>query len=130
MSATYDAGEGASVDRAKKSAKDRGTLKRIALRDLMASPEGRMWMHDLLESCGPFRTPFSRDPIQMSYNCGEATVGLKLIAELHEASTDLYLLMMKEANDGRTGTDSRSEPSTGSNTDASPGTEPDADSVA
>ncbi len=128
MTQSYDAGEGASVDRAKKSAKDRSTLKRIALRDLMASPEGRMWMHDLLESAGPFRTPFNRDPIQMAYNCGEANIGLKLIAELHEASTDLYLLMMKEANDGRSGTDSNVR--TDSSSVAEPSTEPDADSVA
>jgi hypothetical protein len=36
----------------------------------------------------------------MAQRCGEVNIGLQLIAEMDEASPDLYLQMMKENKNG------------------------------
>jgi len=97
---TFDSSDPKSVADSIKKAKTKDVLRAEGLRQLMQSEAGRAWMHGLLESTGPFRSPFSTDPIVMAKNCGEANVGLRLIAELHATSTELYLVMMKENSNG------------------------------
>jgi hypothetical protein len=84
------------VAKAIKKGKDKDERREDALRGIMGTPEGRMWIHGLLEQCHPFATAFSTDALRMAHNCGEANIGLQLIAELHACSTELYLIMMKE----------------------------------
>src|SRR5258708_16531170 len=89
-----------AVEKAKKEHKTREVLRKEGLRQVMSTEPGRAWMHGLLESTGPFRSPYSSDALAMARNCGEANIGLQLIAELHATSTDLYLQMMKENTNG------------------------------
>lgn len=100
MTEVFDSSDRKAVDKSIKASKDRDVILREALVGIMQTPSGRSWIKSLLDKCRPFRTPFSNDPIQMGYNCGEANIGLQLIAELHAASADLYLVMMKENPNG------------------------------
>ncbi len=97
---TYDSSDPRTVEKATKDTKTKEVLRKEGMRQVMSTEPGRAWMHGLLESTGPFRSPYSSDPIAMARNCGEANIGLRLIAELHACSTELYLLMMKENTNG------------------------------
>ena len=97
---TYDSSDPRAVEKVSKTAKSKEVLRKEGLRQLMSTEPGRAWLHGLLESTGPFRSPFSTDIAIMAKNCGEANVGLQLIAELHACSTELYLVMMKENQNG------------------------------
>ncbi len=95
-----DTSDPKQVNRAIKSAKARDTELQEALRSIMSSEPGRRWIHALLQKCGPFINPFRTDPLMMAFNCGEMNIGQQLLTELHACSTELYLQMMKENEDG------------------------------
>lgn len=96
MTDTYDSSDQKQVQARVKSAKTKAEVREEGLLQLLQSAQGRAWMWGLLTDCDPYRTPFSTDPLMMARNCGESNVGLKLIAEIHKVSSDLYLIMMKE----------------------------------
>lgn len=96
----YDSSDRKAVASATKHAKNKDERMQEALRGIMQMKEGRAWIKTVLERCEPFRTPFSSDPLKMSFNCGRADIGLQLIAELHACSDELYLVMMKENPNG------------------------------
>ena len=100
MSEVYDSSDPKLVSKSIKASKDRALILKEALVDIMRTPSGRSWIKSVLDRCRPYRTPYSTDPIQMAFNCGESNIGLELIAELHAASADLYLTMMKENPNG------------------------------
>lgn len=82
------------------------------IRQLMASPEGRAWVHDRLILC--FHTPFQSDPYLTAFNCGKQNEALALFAEVTASAPEMYLQMMKEQVDGRrTPVDSNSDTSDG-----------------
>ncbi len=100
MTDLRDTSDAKQIAKAIKSSKERDEAKAEGLRQVLSTKEGRLWLHDLLDDCGPYRTPYSRDAIQMAFNCGTADVGLKLIAAIHAVSAELYLTMMKENSNG------------------------------
>lgn len=105
----FDSSDKSAVRRAVKAAKRDEAQLRLDLRSIMQTEHGRRWIHSLLERSRVFDNPFSTDPGLMAFSCGEKNIGLQLIAELHEVSTDLYLIMMKENSDGnRTSSNDRS----------------------
>jgi hypothetical protein len=96
----FDASEPKDVQKRIKTIKQKEALNKEALRVIMSSQGGRSWILSLLERCHPYTTPFNSDAILMAHNCGEANIGLQVVAELHAVSPELYLLMMKESQDG------------------------------
>lgn len=96
----FDTSDPKAVKAKIKSAKQSEALLRDALRGIMSSEAGRAWVHHLLNECHPFRSPLSSDPHMTYHAIGEANIGLKLIADLHACSVELYLQMMKENSDG------------------------------
>lgn len=97
----YDAAEPRDVQVARKNAKQRDLRLKESLRSIMSTPEGRFWMHQMLSTCDVFGHPVSPNDTHMTYfHLGEANIGKKIIADLHAVSTELYLLMMKENQDG------------------------------
>lgn len=100
MNEVIDSSDAKSVAKAIAKAKDRDVILREALVEILRTPSGRAWVKSVLDRCRPYRTPYSTDPIQMAFNCGESNIGLELIAEIHAASADLYLVMMKENPNG------------------------------
>lgn len=93
----FDSSEPRDVQKRIKSVKQKDALNKEALRTIMASQPGRAWIHSLLIRCRPYSSPFNSDALLMAHNCGEANIGLQVIAELHDVSPELYLLMMKES---------------------------------
>jgi hypothetical protein len=67
----------------------------------MAEPIGRAWFYDFLSTCHIYQTSFTPNALTMAHAEGERNVGLRLLADLVEASPDLYLQMLKEANSER-----------------------------
>jgi len=66
-----------------------------ALRNVMATPDGRIVMWELLRTCGIFASVWEASA-KIHYNAGRQDVGHELLADLHTVSTDSYLLMERE----------------------------------
>lgn len=92
----FDSSDSKAVAKRIKGAKDKDVILKEALVSIMQTSSGRSWIKSVLERCHPYSSPYSTDPIGMAFNCGEQNIGLQLIGELHAASADLYLTMMKE----------------------------------
>jgi hypothetical protein len=69
---------------------------------VMAEPVGREYLYDLLSSCHVYSSSFGTNALAMAFREGERNVGIRIGADLTEASPDLYLQMLKEADHGRT----------------------------
>jgi hypothetical protein len=91
-----DTSDPKAVREAIKDAKSREVIALEGLKTMMASEPGRAWLHKLLLMCDPYASAYSRDSHDTAFRCGEINIGLQVIAELHAASPDLYLQMMKE----------------------------------
>ncbi len=111
---TYDASDRKSIRKAEKLAKQAEAKRRVFIRHLLATIDGREWMHDLLTRCHIFHTPFAAGkPDVTAFRCGEQNLGLQLFADVVSAAPDQYTLMMyeasqKEALDDRRDSDNRS----------------------
>lgn len=69
------------------------------VRRIMSDAPGRKWMHDLLEKCHVFHTPFvAGAPDVTSFRCGEANLGLQIFGDVVEAAPTEYGIMMQEAS--------------------------------
>lgn len=66
------------------------------LKKILKCPEGRRFVLRLLSEAGMFRTPFTLDPAQTSFNCGRQDMGLWLVSELHQAEPFAYAQMLRE----------------------------------
>lgn len=96
MTEVFDSSDPKAVKAAIKDAKSRDVIAKEGLKAMMGHEPGRAWLHRLLMMSDPFRNPFSSDPLMMAMRCGEVNIGLQVIADMEEASPELYLLMMKE----------------------------------
>lgn len=95
-----------SEDRAenRKARREAAVKRREQLEQLgrfMSTPPGREYMYDLLASCHVYTTSFATNALAMAFREGERNIGLRLGADLTEASADLYLQMLKEADNVR-----------------------------
>jgi hypothetical protein len=68
---------------------------------VMAEPVGREYFYDLLAGCHVYSSSFGTNALAMAFREGERNVGLRLVVDVTEASPDLYLQMLKEADHGR-----------------------------
>lgn len=66
-----------------------------ALRAVMATPEGRMVMWELLERAGIFRSIW-HPSAQIHYNAGRQDFGHEILAWLTDADEEAYLTMERE----------------------------------
>jgi hypothetical protein len=67
----------------------------LGLQRLLDSPEGRLWLWDLLSFCGVSRTSF--DGTSKTYfNEGARNVGLRLQADLTRHFPERYVQMLRE----------------------------------
>lgn len=84
-----------------KQAEKKAKLKRDAeLKDLntiLASIEGRRFYWKLMAFCRINESSFHPSGSQMYFFEGTRNVGLKLLADLHDANPEAYVTMMKEA---------------------------------
>jgi hypothetical protein len=94
----YDAGDPKDVKARIKESQRWEDRKQGVLIGLLGSEEGRRWVRETLELAHVGLNPFNTDPIKMSFNCGELNIGQRLMADMMNASPQLYMLMMAEAN--------------------------------
>lgn len=64
---------------------------------LVSTVEGRRFLWRLLGFCRVNESSFDMSGSKMYFNEGIRNVGLKLLADLHGANPDAYVIMMKEA---------------------------------
>lgn len=98
----FDASDPKQVNEARKRAgrKKRNDLDFI--KAIMTVQEGRAWMLDLLNTCNIFGNPVvTGDPYFTYHNIGSQNIGKKLLQDINEAAPDEYVMMMKEAKEGR-----------------------------
>lgn len=72
-----------------------------ALTHLLRDRAGRRWLYNLLSFCHAYESSFRTNALAMAYAEGERNVGLKIIADITEASPELYFQMHKEMSDER-----------------------------
>jgi hypothetical protein len=92
----YNAGDAQQVAHRQKSQKTRDLQKKAALRVLMSTPDGRMWMWDLLTRCGVYHSSYSSDALAMAFHEGHRNIGLHLTAEINRLSPEMYARMVNE----------------------------------
>jgi hypothetical protein len=68
---------------------------------VMSEPVGREYFYDLLTSCHVYTSSFGTNALAMAFREGERNVGIRIGADLTEASPGLYLEMLKEAGNVR-----------------------------
>jgi hypothetical protein len=93
----FDPGDQKQVQDRARRAKERQRDADAAIKTLMSSEAGRIWIWDHLSDCGLYRMSARSGDAHMTYfNEGERNVGLRLLAQLQRACPDLYALMTKE----------------------------------
>ena len=63
---------------------------------LMADPRGRRIVWRQLAAAGVFQSSFDPTAMNMAFNEGRRSEGLRLLAQVMELCPDLYPIMMKE----------------------------------
>ncbi len=94
---TYDAGSNEDVGKKRKSVKLTKLQKAEDLRNLLATYNGRTVLWGMLEQCNVYRLSFSGES---AYNTaffeGQRSIGLWLLAEIHQVAPNAYLQMQQE----------------------------------
>lgn len=91
----YDSGDRLSVAEKAKRAKLRDEKRLNGLRQIMATPEGRVWMWDLLSSCGLFSVTFNGNSKDY-FLLGMRNACMPVFAEIQKHCMSEYLAMVKE----------------------------------
>ena len=95
----------ASIRKAEKAARIAERERRDVIAALMQHVAGRKYIYEKLEGASIFKTTFSTNALQMAFNEGNRNAGLQLLVDLMAHCPDQYILMMREANDARSRSD-------------------------
>lgn len=66
------------------------------LRQVMATKQGRRFMWRLLGKCGVMRQSFNTNGSIMSFNEGQRSIGIPLVADLMTFAPEKYATMLEE----------------------------------
>ena len=89
----------ADIDQIKKGAKNEKSKRQVEIDDMkfiLSTRQGRSFVWRHMTNAGIFQSCFTGNSATF-FNEGRREVGLKLLAEVQEASPESYLQMMKEA---------------------------------
>ena len=75
-------------------------VEELDVKWLMGSKRGRRILGRLLDQAGVFRISFDTNAMRMSFNEGQRNFGNRTLDLIVKACPDLYLVMLKESNDG------------------------------
>lgn len=90
-----DLGDRVSVAERAKRAKTRELQKLTGLKEIMASPAGRVWMWDLLSGCGLFSVVFNGNSKDY-FLLGQRNAAMPIFSEIQRHCMPEYLTMVKE----------------------------------
>jgi hypothetical protein len=97
---TFDGSNRKQVREREKELKLAEANRHAYVRRIMQDKPGRKWMHDLLEKCCIFQTPFvAGAPDVTARNCGYQDVGLSIFSDVVNAAPAEYVQMMSEASE-------------------------------
>lgn len=83
------------VKKADQSEKFGRELEIDDMKFVLSSKQGRRLLWKYLSFCGVYQSSF-RTSAEIYYLEGQRAVGLKLLGDIHEASPEAYMQMMKE----------------------------------
>lgn len=126
---TFDASNRRHVREATKASRAVSNDNITILSTVMADYNGRRWMHDKLSRAHIFANPFSTDPLQMAFNCGEQNQALQDFHTLITRCPDDYVLMMKEAHERHESSDIRNRQPTGPDAERAEGNRREAERI-
>jgi len=66
---------------------------------IMGLKQGRAYFYELLAFCQVGHSPFASNALIMAHSCGQMNVGLKVQGDLMAVVPELYLQMLKEADE-------------------------------
>lgn len=93
---TVDTSDPQAVNKSKKRAARKRADRLKFIEAAMGLEEGRAWFYDLLVFCKVFQGPFSSDPYQTAFLCGEQNIGLRVLDDIQTAAPKQYLTMVSE----------------------------------
>ena len=97
---SFDASDTAAEANARRDEARRTRNDLDVLRTIMHTRQGRDWLYRFLDSCHINNTPFAAgQPDLTAFHLGEENVGRKLLLTAMAASVDLYMKMIKEAQE-------------------------------
>ena len=105
----FNAADRKDVRAAEKQAVRADRERQVTIRSVMDTKSGRLWFFDLLTSCHIFDSSFAMEAIAMAFKEGERNIGLQILRDLMRACPDMYVLMMREANERDTLSERRSD---------------------
>ena len=86
------------VERAKQKAESLNDRRLNDIREVLNTRRGRRFFWRYLEICGVYKTS-NADQHQIFFNEGMRNIGLQLLADLNEAAPEVYLIMLREAQE-------------------------------
>lgn len=100
--APYDASDEKQVKAAQEASKRREQERREIEAAILASPQGREWLYQILKDCHSFeqRFPMSGNLFEAGFFAGERDVGIRLMNHFAAASPEHYGRMIKENSGG------------------------------
>lgn len=93
---SYNAADEESVKTRKRKDEQVRDREMHDMRTVMSSAEGRRFIWRLLEKAGVFRTSFTGNSTTF-FNEGMRNMGLVVLADVHEACAEQYIVMMNES---------------------------------
>ncbi len=91
-----NASDSQQVKNAKRSEESKRNQELNDVEFVLSTPQGRRFLWRLLGVCHVFKTSFTGNSTTF-FNEGKRDIGLRLLADINEASPDSYLKMMQEA---------------------------------
>jgi hypothetical protein len=86
------------VEGAKQRAESLNDRRLNDIREVLNTRRGRRFFWRYLEICGVYKTS-NADQHQIFFNEGMRNIGLQLLADLNEAAPEVYLIMLREAQE-------------------------------
>ena len=97
--AVYNAGDEEQVKERKLQGRFNRKRKLAVVKELMGTADGRTFVHEFLGLCHLYVAVAGPDTHMTYFKDGERNVGLRLVNDLLEASPELYLKMLQEAQE-------------------------------
>lgn len=93
----YNAASEADVAEKTRESKAREARRIEGLRKLVADPDMRLWLWDLLAKCGVYKTSFTGNS-ETFFREGSRNIGLQLQADIMKYTPEAFITMMKESD--------------------------------
>jgi hypothetical protein len=98
QSLVRNAADAQQVEEANQKVESKNDQRLNDIREVLNTRRGRRFFWRYLEICGVYKTS-NADQHQIFFNEGMRNIGLQLLADLNEAAPEVYLVMLREAQE-------------------------------